>query len=252
MGKYSGILLCSDFDGTFFTGKTIPQENIKAVKHFRENGGAFTIASGRHESFLASAIGGVDISAPLVLINGAVIYDRDKKAVIKEGFMSGLSKGLVSRLAKEIPDAVRIGFFLADRVDRIPVEELDYIPDEYINGCHKIVVNIASDDHARSNAAVAAIKELVGENFVVARSMWNYAEILDPMLTKSKATHFLKDYLGADKLVCVGDFENDLDMVRDADIGYAVANAVDSLKAVADRITVSVTDGAIARIIEEL
>jgi hydroxymethylpyrimidine pyrophosphatase-like HAD family hydrolase len=41
-------------------------------------------------------------------------------------------------------------------------------------------------------------------------------------------------------------------MVRDADVGYAVANAVDSLKAVADKITVSVEDAAIARIIEEL
>ena len=252
MGKYSGILLCSDFDGTFFTGKDIPQENIKAVKHFRENGGAFTIVSGRHEEFLSPAIEGVDISAPLVLINGAVVYDKDKKAIIKEGFMSGLSKGLVSRVAKEVPDAVRIAFFLADRVDRIPVEELDYIPDEYINGCRKIVVNLETKDPTRSNVADSVIKEIVGENFVVARSSWAYAEILDPMLTKSKATHFLKDYLGADKLVCVGDFENDLDMVRDADVGYAVANAIDSVKAVADRITVSVADAAIARIIEEL
>ena len=56
----------------------------------------------------------------------------------------------------------------------------------------------------------------------------------------------------SDLLVCVGDFENDFDMVRDADIGYAVANAADSLKGVADRITVSARDGAIARIIEEL
>ena len=57
---------------------------------------------------------------------------------------------------------------------------------------------------------------------------------------------------GAHTLICVGDFENDIDMVRDADIGYAVENAVDELKAVADRITVNVNDGAIAKIIEDI
>ncbi|MBQ2716718.1 MAG: HAD hydrolase family protein, partial [Clostridia bacterium] len=37
-----------------------------------------------------------------------------------------------------------------------------------------------------------------------------------------------------------------------ADIGYAVGNATDSLKAVADRVTVNVREHAIAKIIEEL
>lgn len=252
MGKYSGILLCSDFDGTFYTGKVIPQDNIKAVKHFCENGGAFTIVSGRQIKFLLPALEGVDVSAPLALVNGAIVYDREKKLIIKESFMSGMKRELVMRLAKDLPDAVKIGFFCKDGAVAVPVEEIPDIPEEYISESYKIVVHLASDDPARSNAAVSVIKEIVGENFVVARSSWCYAEILDPMLTKSKATHFIKDYIGADKLICVGDFENDLDMVRDADVGYAVANAIDSLKAVSDRITVSVEDAAIARIIEEL
>ena len=41
-------------------------------------------------------------------------------------------------------------------------------------------------------------------------------------------------------------------MLRTADIGYAVANASERVKAVADRITVSCEEGAIARIIAEL
>ena len=41
-------------------------------------------------------------------------------------------------------------------------------------------------------------------------------------------------------------------MITAADLGYAVGNAVDSLKLVADRITVHACDSAIARIIEEL
>ena len=35
MGKYSGILLCSDFDGTLFDGEKIPENNLKAIREFR-------------------------------------------------------------------------------------------------------------------------------------------------------------------------------------------------------------------------
>jgi len=50
----------------------------------------------------------------------------------------------------------------------------------------------------------------------------------------------------------VGDFENDIDMIKAADIGYAVGNATDDVKKIADRITVSNDKAAIARIIEEI
>ena len=62
----------------------------------------------------------------------------------------------------------------------------------------------------------------------------------------------MADLLGAGTLVCVGDYENDIPMIKEADIGYAVGNAVPKLKAVADRVTVKNTENAIAAIIYEL
>ena len=53
-------------------------------------------------------------------------------------------------------------------------------------------------------------------------------------------------------IVCVGDYENDIPMLRRANIGYAVANALDSVKSTADRVTAANTDDAIAHIISEL
>ena len=62
----------------------------------------------------------------------------------------------------------------------------------------------------------------------------------------------MKKRLGARLTVAAGDYENDTEMLIAADIGYAVANAVPSVKAAADRITVSASESAIARIIDEL
>ena len=48
MGKFSGYLMVSDLDKTFFAeGTDIPPRNIEAVKYFIENGGKFTLATGR-------------------------------------------------------------------------------------------------------------------------------------------------------------------------------------------------------------
>ena len=66
--------------------------------------------------------------------------------------------------------------------------------------------------------------------------------------------HRLKAHLGerAKLTVGVGNYENDIDLIRAADIGYAVGDAIPSVKAVSDRITVDCADHAIAQIIAEL
>ena len=58
--------------------------------------------------------------------------------------------------------------------------------------------------------------------------------------------------MGAHTLVCVGDYENDVTLLQAADISYAVGNAMPKLKQIADRVTVTNKEDAIAAIIAEL
>ena len=64
----------------------------------------------------------------------------------------------------------------------------------------------------------------------------------------------LADALGIDmsRVVAVGDYHNDIEMLRAAGVSVAVANAVDEVKAVADYVTVSNDEHAIAKVIEGL
>ena len=50
----------------------------------------------------------------------------------------------------------------------------------------------------------------------------------------------------------MGDYNNDVTMIREAALGIAVENAVPEAKAVADLVTVSNEEHAIARIIADL
>lgn len=54
LGKFDGILICSDIDGTILENSTfgsIFEKNAEAVKHFTDNGGRFTFITGRYKFF---------------------------------------------------------------------------------------------------------------------------------------------------------------------------------------------------------
>ena len=50
----------------------------------------------------------------------------------------------------------------------------------------------------------------------------------------------------------MGDQENDISLLQNCDIGYAVGNAKENVKKLADRVTVPNTENAIKAIIEDL
>ena len=54
MGIFDGILIASDWDGTLCKEKRIPDKNIEAIRYFQQNGGAFTVCSGRYYPYIES------------------------------------------------------------------------------------------------------------------------------------------------------------------------------------------------------
>ncbi|MFQ9147761.1 MAG: HAD family hydrolase [Eubacteriales bacterium] len=74
-GKFSGFLICSDFDGTLTCdGRTVPRANLEAIERFESEGGLFTVASGRFPGQIA-AIPDLCINTFAVAVNGSVIAD---------------------------------------------------------------------------------------------------------------------------------------------------------------------------------
>ena len=64
----------------------------------------------------------------------------------------------------------------------------------------------------------------------------------------------MADILGIDmaKTVAIGDYNNDIEMIKKAGIGIAVANASPDAKKVADHITVSNEEHAIAQTVYDI
>ena len=65
--------------------------------------------------------------------------------------------------------------------------------------------------------------------------------------TKANAIAELKNFLGCDKVVCFGDGINDISMFNIADESYAVENAEDELKNIADAVIDSNENDGVAK-----
>ena len=76
MGKFDGILICTDLDGTLYRDdKSISKENKEAVEYFKREGGYFTFVTGRMPYYSRDAYDKVRPNAPFGCINGGGGYD---------------------------------------------------------------------------------------------------------------------------------------------------------------------------------
>ncbi len=82
--KYEDILLVSDIDGTLNDKKMhLPDNNKRAIKSFTENGGNFTLCSGRNLESLSIHYDKLNIKTPAIFLNGAGIYDFKTKQMLQ-------------------------------------------------------------------------------------------------------------------------------------------------------------------------
>ncbi len=251
--RYDGVLMCSDFDGTLAVNSTVSKENIEAIKMFQANGGRFTLATGRTPQHIAESVPELAPNAPMISVNGAVLFDSsNQKELIK------IPVGDTSAFAKEIfchPDCNMVRMVCGD-YSTVAVKRDDKAPLVALERALKLpllkLVYVFNSTAAPLTLSEQYKKEY-GDRFYFSRS-WEYSvEVLDINATKGALLKELKNHLtGVDLTIGVGDFDNDVPLVKEADIGYAVENAVDAVKQAADRTTVSFKDSAIAKIIYEL
>ena len=83
MGKFDGVLICTDLDGTLYRkDKTISQENKEAIEYFKREGGYFTFITGRLPYYSTDAFKAVQPNVPFGCINGGGLYDGSAKEYV--------------------------------------------------------------------------------------------------------------------------------------------------------------------------
>ncbi|MGY3724281.1 hypothetical protein SAMN05421767_12310 [Granulicatella balaenopterae] len=100
---------------------------------------------------------------------------------------------------------------------------------------------------------IAQLPTSFTEKYTLLRSAPYYLEVLNKDASKGKAVAKLAEILGltSDEIMCLGDNENDMDMITYAGMGVAMGNAVESVKKVANFITATNDEDGVAVAIEK-
>lgn len=266
MGKFDGVLMCTDLDGTLLCrDKTISRENRDAIGYFKAEGGLFTFVTGRMPFFVQDMYTAIEPNCPFGCINGGGLYSHTAGKYVWTKELPAESMELAAYAEREIPDlGVQVNLF--DRIYFCRENEatarfraVTRVPDlrgryeDIVEPIAKIVFCVQDESHMERLAALLAAHPLA-DKFSFIRSERTLYEILPKDVSKGTVLAKLAELEEIDlrRTVAVGDYNNDIAMIRTAGLGVAVANARPEVKAVADFITVDNEHHAIAAIIDGL
>ncbi len=262
MKKFENVLIASDFDGTLKNDKgEITQDVREKIKYFISNGGYFTVCTGRtYKGF--HLYDSEYINAPVLLVNGAMAYDYEKKRIV---FSDGIGEeGIeaVRKILKEFPGIAVEMYPFDDTFAINPSDESHrHFTSQGIE--YKTVSDPAETVFPWAKAMIfaddktAEIQNFMRENvkeisFLPTRG--SYIELLKCGANKGTGIYKLAENLGVnrDDIYAVGDGYNDVDMLLAAKAGFVPDNGSKEALEVADYIVRSNNEGAVAEVIEIL
>ena len=186
-------------------------------------------------------------------VNGTMIYDYPNDRLVSMETLTGDIFTPLTKIYAQFHELIKnVTVFNGDSDTVIEGDAVDF-EQQLQNALKKPVLKvIIRAKRLYEDGELEIIRRILGDEFEQARSWSIGLEIQNKGKNKGKAAKRIAELAGAKTLICVGDYENDLSLLAAADISYAVDNALPSVKAIAHRQTVSVENGAIAAIIQEL
>lgn len=233
---FSGVLVCSDIDGTLGECGQIPAVNQAAVRRFQRLGGRFTVATGRHPRYMRELVPAFVANAPLIAINGAVVYDLPGEQVLFSAPLDmARAQALVRQVAAGFPGLKSINYSALHHTLWFSAAEAAALPDDWQveggpDGRVRKIIFYGHEPGIVSRLLAWLCPEgapppPAAAGFAFGRSSPWGLEMNDAAAGKAKAAEWLRRRLGARLLVALGNEENDAEMLRAADFSYAMANS---------------------------
>lgn len=268
MKPFEHLLILSDLDNTFL-GKhsRIVPENVEAIERFKDLGGKFAFATGRDPFALLRVVPDAAKIAnfPCIVTNGAYVYDfqtnqpLDEHPLNRERLFEVLEEVLPRHpevtlrfstadrfLTPALTDVLKLNLALfLDVTDEIPLSDIPQQETLYKAVFHAEpkYLHALRDDILRYDMS----------DFACYFSCEVLFEILDREGTKGNRVRMLKKHdASVLYLYGIGDHENDLQLLENADCACCPENAIEFIQKCANVHLCDCDQGAIADLISRM
>ena len=250
MGKFTGLLLASDYDNTLtYTAEAlrlcapmppVSDVNQAALRYFMAEGGVFSVATGRAKPAFEVVAHGVPMNGPTILFNGAAIYDFAAGRYLYTAFLPDIVRTHIAQTLRALPFAAVELYHDDNSIHALQPNEVTrrhlhvtHSPTVIVDSMAQVPSPISKALFSTEPSDQAALLDYLraapwyGDYEIVASSE-SLVELTAKGANKGGMVRRLADLLDVaqDRVICVGDHANDVSMLTWAGAAFAPANAL--------------------------
>ncbi|QGU96101.1 sugar-phosphatase [Clostridium bovifaecis] len=260
-------LIALDMDGTLLDkNNTISRENSLSIKRAKEKGVKIVLATGRTLKGIKTYLKELDIMDNdnyCVTCNGSIVINSGTEEILTKMLLSykdllylyDLSKRLgiyihALTTSKCITPVYNEYTEIESKMNNVPIEVVDF---NDINGSLEIIKVLFVGTEEKLSSAINNLPKEVYAKYTVVRSYPYFLEFMNSEVNKGAGVESLAKKLSikSNEVICVGDAENDLHMIKYAGLGVAMGNAFPNVKKAADYITYTNNENGVAHVINK-
>lgn len=271
--RWDETAIFCDLDGTLFDHLgNVSQRNRRAIEAYIKEGGLFAISTGRCPSNMMQYLEGVAFNAPSIVLNGAGVYDRASDRFLFTQFADRDALAEVLRYTQREMSSVDLQVYIPDGILYVSPEETRNIPFWELHKTSRFVTIEEAEAYPWFKVLLFGVPEQMhrvdrwieeqglSERFdrvfastdIVPGSY--YLELLPKGVNKGSALKIcrsLPPFIGR-TMIGVGDYNNDLEMLAEADLAAVPENGHPDALKIADAVLPSNDDDAVAALIERI
>lgn len=276
MGKFTGVLLASDFDNTLIhtepalrSGAPIPPlsvRNREALEYFMAEGGRFAVATGRALAAFMRYADVVPMNAPGIVCNGAALYDFAQEAYLETAMLEGEIRERGQAVLDRFPDAAVEAYHVENVIHAVRPNEITRNHEHLTKVAVTEIPSLLDAplplgkllfeaEHGTLEQVLLFLEEQGWrEDYELIFSMPTLLEMTAKGANKGAMVRRLAERLGIsmEHVYCVGDEANDLPMLKVAAEGFAPANCNAVVRESGVTLVAHCADDALAEVISIL
>lgn len=266
-------LVVTDMDGTLLNSKgKVTDENKEMLKKLQEQGVHIAVATGRIYTSARIFAKYLGIKTPIIACNGAIVREIDENEALYEEHLN--NEDIIKILDICHKYGVYFHFytnntFYTERLAKSALKysewnktfnEEDRINLEVVKNSYNLIKEtdikvykfmIIDDDITLLKKIREELNKIPG--IECCKSRYDNIEIMNKGVEKGIAVKNLAESLGVkqEEVICIGDNENDISMLKYAGLGIAMGNAEDIVKKTADYVTEINDNSGVAKALEK-